>query len=96
MDGRVVTKGIETATNKYNFYNGRHNFMCNMGYAKKAVNRIKLTFPKKGSYQYEDLSIYFQPVDKLHTYAKARKADQVEEITVAVSYTHLDVYKRQA
>ncbi|MDC7290848.1 YfhO family protein [Blautia schinkii] len=85
IDGLIAQKRVQMVTSKNNFYNGRSNFMNNMGYSEKPVTRIKFTFPSKGSYKYDDLSIYFQPTQKLNDYVNERKTDTVEELTIGVN-----------
>lgn len=85
IDGNLVERRIQMVTSKNNFYNGRHNFMNQVGYSEKPITRIKLTFTEKGSYKYDDLSIYFQPVEKLDDYAAMRSSDKVEDLTIGVN-----------
>lgn len=81
LDGKDVCKSIRMVTNKNNFYNGRHNFMNHIGYSKEVVTQIKLVFDQKGSYRYEDMSIYCQPMDRLETYTEQRQTKEVKELS---------------
>lgn len=75
-----IKRTLQMSTDKNNFYNGRHNFMNHMGYYDTPVTRVKLTFNQKGSYRYDDLSVYFQPLDKLGEYTVQRQTDEVKAL----------------
>src|SRR5699024_2373864 len=75
VDGETTRKSIFLITNRNNFYNGRHNFMNMVGYSEEPVTSVLVTFSEKGSYKYDDLSVYFQPTDKLDSYASERMED---------------------
>lgn len=82
LDGKTTRKSIFLVTNRNNFYNGRSNFMNMVGYSEKPVTSVLVTFSEKGSYKYDDLSVYFQPTDKLDTYAAERAEDKVENLSI--------------
>ncbi|MDO4276148.1 MAG: YfhO family protein [Eubacteriales bacterium] len=82
VDGAAVGKKILLLTNKNNFYGGRHDFVSNLSYHEDGITYIKLTFSEKGSYKYEDLSVYCQPVDKINEYADKLTTDKVENLTI--------------
>lgn len=82
VDGMEVGKKIYFVTDKNNFYSGRHNFVSNLSYHEDGVTYIKLTFSEKGSYQYDDLKVICQPMDKLDSYTNALKQDTVENLTI--------------
>lgn len=81
IDGRMIDKKIHVVTDRNNFYNGRHNFSNNLGYSSSPVNKIYLTIQRKGSYSFEDLSVYCQPMDRFSKYTADRKEDRVENLT---------------
>ncbi len=82
LDGETTRKSIFLITNRNNFYNGRHNFMNMVGYSEEPVTSVLVTFSEKGSYKYDDLSVYFQPTDKLDSYASERMEDTAENLSI--------------
>lgn len=82
VNGFSVKKEILMVTDRNNFYGGRHNFMSNLGYSEKPVTQLLVTFQKKGSYAYDDLSLYCQPVDKLKEYTARLKEDEIRDLKV--------------
>lgn len=80
INGYYSKKEIHMVTDRNNFYNGRHNFMSNLGYSEDSVTQVLVTFQKKGSYAYDDLSIYCQPVDRLSGYTAKLKEDKIDNL----------------
>ncbi len=52
----------------YDFYNGREDFVKNLGYINEAETTLKLGFVFEGTYRLNDLSIYSQDVSSLEEY----------------------------
>lgn len=77
-----VRKEIQMVTDRNNFYGGRHNFLSNIGYSEEPVTQILVTFQKKGSYAYDDLSLYCQPMDRLEDYTAHLKEDEIEDLKI--------------
>ena len=82
MGGRFPDKTIRIFTDKYNAYSGKHNFLCNTGYGKKAKTSMTLTFEKTGVYTFDDLRIVCQPMDKLAEQTEKLKEDILTDISV--------------
>lgn len=81
-DGQEIGKKILLLTDKNNFYGGRHDFASSLSYHEDGITYIKLTFSEKGSYKYDDLKIYCQPMEQINKYADDRKADTVENLVI--------------
>lgn len=58
----TVKKDIDVYTFRNNFYSGKDDFLCNMGYNTDGISRIRLTFPYKGTYTIDDLYVVCQPM----------------------------------
>lgn len=66
--------------NKDNFYAGLKDFIVNLGDTEKEVTEIELTFPDKGNYAYDTLSVVSQPMDKQLEYTKNRGREVLEGV----------------
>ncbi len=44
----------------YQFYNGRDDFIIDLGCHAQAPRRLTLTFPKTGIYEFDDISVYMR------------------------------------
>lgn len=79
-NGYEVSKEIHMVTDRNNFYNGRHNFMNNLGYSPEPMTEVLVTIQQKGIYSFDDLKIYCQPVKRLKDYSQRLKEDKVEKL----------------
>ena len=56
----------------------------------------KLTYIRCGDYDIPNLKLSEQPETSIGKYGRMRKSYLKEHRPIPVSYTHLDVYKRQS
>lgn len=81
----IVKKTLTMHTNRYNFYAGKHDFMCNMGYNENAATEIVLTFPTIGIYTFDDLRVVCQPMQEMNGYIDALKEDVLQDVEITTN-----------
>lgn len=81
-----MSKQIEVRNNKYSFYCGRHDFLCNLGEDQVTDGQIRLSFSEKGTYTFDKLTIVNQPLDDAAKYAEARRENPLEHSVVDYNY----------
>lgn len=67
-------------TDKHNFYGGKDDFLCNLGYTKDAPSQISLTFSETGTYNFDDLYVVSQPVEKLNEQTEQLRRDTMQDV----------------
>ena len=65
VSGAFPDKKIKIYTDRYNAYSGKHNFLCNVGYSRKPLHTVTLTFENTGVYTFDSLKIVSQPVENI-------------------------------
>ena len=65
VTGAFPDKKIKIYTDRYNAYSGKHNFLCNVGYSRKPIHTVTLTFENTGIYTFDTLKIVSQPVEEI-------------------------------
>lgn len=80
-----VSKVVSPRNNRHDYYSGRHNFLCNMGYRKNGINQIKLTFSNTGIYNFGQLRVVSQPVEQIHSYIEERKTSSLTDVKMSVN-----------
>lgn len=73
----TVKKDIDVYTIRNNFYSGKDDFLCNMGYTDEGCRQITLCFPYKGTYTIEDLYVVCQPMDNIE-----KQVQKLKEVTM--------------
>lgn len=81
-DKKSVTKTLLYHTPYYSWYNARHNFDVNLGYSKKAVKSITITFPSVGVYSFDNLNVICQPMTDFASQIDALRADVLENVSI--------------
>lgn len=66
--------------NKDNFYAGLEDFIVNLGDMEKEVTEIELTFPNRGNYAFDTLSVVSQPMDRQLEYTEKRGKEVLREV----------------
>lgn len=90
-------KLVRFYTEKHIYYNGTRDFAANMGYRRKAPKNIKVTFRLRGTYTFDDLSVYALPMKgfrKSINKLKENVLQNVELFTNGISGT-IDLDKRK-
>lgn len=75
----AINKKITFHTPYYKYYEGRHNFLVNLNYSKKAKNKITVTLPFRGIYTFKSIKLYCQPMDKFTDQVNALKEDTLQK-----------------
>ncbi|MCM1364571.1 MAG: YfhO family protein [Ruminococcus sp.] len=77
-----VTKSFEFYTPEHSYYSGRDSYSINLGYNKKKLNSVTVTFDKTGIYSFDSLSIVAQPMTDFKEQINERKAVKAENVKV--------------
>ena len=67
--------------NKSHMYGGKHQYLINLGYTNKNVNKIKIKF-KKGNYFIDNIIVYSRSKSEIQN-----SIDNLEHIAGDVKYT---------
>lgn len=81
-DKKSATKSLLYHTPRYSWYNGRHDFDLNLGYGKKAVKSITITFPSVGVYSFASLNVVCQPMTNYAQQIDALRTDVLEKVSI--------------
>ena len=76
----TVKKDIDVYTFRNNFYSGKDDFLCNMGYNTDSISQIRLTFPYKGTYTIDDLYAVCQPMEGIEEQVQHLKHCSVDTL----------------
>lgn len=79
-DGRSA--GLQCITKYDHVYDGRTEYLFNLGYSQEARNTITLSFDEPGIYTYEELKVIAQPMDMLDSRVEELTADVLEELII--------------
>lgn len=79
IKGILDVKKWISVKNQYNSsYFGKENYLVNLGYSQDGVSSAVITFPKKGTFQYDSISVY--SMDMNHY---AEQVNALQESTVS-------------
>lgn len=59
-----LKRSVTFFTPECEFYCGVHSFFDCIGYSQEAINQCTLMFPSVGTYSFDDISLYCQPMEK--------------------------------
>ncbi|WP_026665251.1 YfhO family protein [Butyrivibrio sp. FC2001] len=65
------------------FSSGRHDFITNLGYAEKTVTTVTITFPKRGRYMFDSLTVYTVPMADYKEKIERLKQDTLDNIQIS-------------
>ncbi len=82
----TVTKDIDVYTFRNNFYSGKDDFLCNMGYNTDGLSQIRLTFPYKGTYTIDDLYVVCQPMAGIEDQVQHLKEISVDTLDFSCNH----------
>lgn len=85
-DGDSSSEELNYYTPKYTWYGNRENFLVNMGYDQDSRTSITLTFTRTGSYTFDSLEVFCQP---MYCY-KEQAAALAEEVMEDVDFHETD------
>ena len=76
---------VEYYTPKHIYYCGRHDFLTNMGYNKKGLKEINMTFRDPGLYSFEDLDVVCQSVGSIEKKLQKLSVGGMERVTRGIN-----------
>lgn len=77
--GNVVKK-LHYRTKESRNYNNRHDYTISLGYSKKRVKWLTITFPSAGAYFYDDINIICEHMKDYNSRISRLKEDTLENI----------------
>ena len=81
-DGTEIQKSLNYKTEKSQYYSGWHDFLINMGASADAKNYITVVFTEDGEYRFDDLKVYFQPLDNLGRQLEVYKTNTLQNVNL--------------
>ena len=74
------SKKLHFHTKEARNYNKRHDFIVNLGYSKKPVKCITVTFPCAGIYYFDDINIICESMENYKDSISLLKEDSIEDL----------------
>ena len=68
------------------FSSGRHDFIVNLGYTKKPVSSITITFPSRGIYSFKSLDVYGIPMEGFKEKIQGLRENTLKSIAFGTDY----------
>ena len=65
------SKSIRYLTPRNNFYSNVHDHLLNMGYSEKPIDKLTITFLKRGTYTFDDIAVICQPMTNVASQMEA-------------------------
>lgn len=82
VQGEAASKKINYRTEKFRGYCGIHNFLCNLGYQEEGQTIIRIQFPEKGTYSFEDMYVACQPVETISNRVSELGLETMEQVVL--------------
>ncbi|WP_408071984.1 YfhO family protein [Butyrivibrio sp. JL13D10] len=79
-DGTTIQKNIDYKTEKSWYYSGWHDFIVNMGYSDTAKTQIRITFSDKGTYNFDELSVFNRHLTTMHAQLQSLKEHTLYDV----------------
>ncbi len=79
-------KNLIYRTKQNQHYNSRHDFTINLGYSKKPLKWITVTFPVAGTYSFDSIGIVCEPMQEYENKISALKEDTLKNIETGTNY----------
>lgn len=80
-----IIKNMTYYTKETRNYNGRHDFIVNLGYSKKPLKWITITFPVAATYLFDSIGIICEPLDGYGDKISALKEDTLQNIETSTN-----------
>ena len=80
-----MSKKIEARFKLDNFYFGRHNYLCNLGYSKNVQTSVEIIFERQGTYTLDEIKVYCYPMKNYPEQVNALKEEILENITIGTN-----------
>lgn len=72
-------------TQNHKLYSGQKDFIVNLGYHEKPLTSIKIKFPYKGVYSFDDIKIICQPMENYKRQVEALQTYKMENEEIGVN-----------
>ncbi len=79
-DGTVINKNIDYKSEKSWYYSGWHNYVVNMGNANEAKSYLRITFNDKGTYNFDEMSVFCRSLTTMHAQLSALKEHTLTDV----------------
>lgn len=89
------TKKLIYRTKQNQHYNSRHDFTINLGYSKKPIKWITITFPVAGSYSFDSMGIFCEPMKGYKNKISELKEDSLKNIKTGTNCFSGDISLKQ-
>lgn len=97
-DTMVVSRSSSGAVNYvelhekgFSFYNGRHDFVLNMGYCEEPVEWIAIVFTEKGKYTFDDISVSCIPMGHINDHIDSLNQNVPDLINIGTDVINCSV-----
>ncbi|MDO4345399.1 MAG: YfhO family protein [Eubacteriales bacterium] len=64
------------------YYTSQEDYIFNLGYHKDGATSCVVAFPRKMNYQYDEMYIFYQPMDSMSDYADNLREESLENVEV--------------
>ena len=91
ISSKIISEDVEVQFPKSNFYFGRHDYLCNLGYSENLQKKATITFSKKGRYSLEKINLYCYPLQSYPEQVEALKKETLENIEIGVNRVSGDI-----
>ncbi|WP_026498653.1 YfhO family protein [Butyrivibrio sp. WCD2001] len=79
-DGTCISKNIDYKTERSWYYSGWHDFLVNLGNANEAKTYIRINFNEKGTYKFDEMSVYCRSLATMHDRLTELKAHTLTDV----------------
>lgn len=80
-----ITKEYIFRSEDHTYYTGQDTYVFNLGYRKDTANSCTITFHDVGTFEYDSLKIYCQPMEKYASYINTLKEDVLENVNISAN-----------
>jgi len=75
----------------FEYYNGKRDFLINMGYSEEGIDKLYLAFVLSGTYTYDAIEICYQPMDDYEASINALKENQLNNVKIGTDVITGDI-----
>ena len=79
-DGTGIQKRIDYKSERSWYYSGWHNFIVNLGNANEAKTYIRISFNDKGTYKFDEMSVFCRSLATMHDQLTALKEHTLVDV----------------
>jgi uncharacterized membrane protein YfhO len=91
MTLRINNTSTPVRFKKNNFYFGRHDYLCNLGYSEQGQTTAKIIFSKKGTYSLKSIKAYCYPMINYPQQVEALKEEPLKNIEMGINRVAGDI-----